>query len=93
MALEQAVKTIRNRVDQFGVTEPDIRKQQGYRIQIQLPGLSDPRRAIQIIGKTAHLEFKVVNEDADVGKGRERGAASRKRIAFHDAAEPRRQLH
>ncbi len=68
LALEQAVKTIRNRVDEFGVTEPDIRKQQDYRIQIQLPGLSDPRRAIQIIGKTAHLEFKIVNEDADVEK-------------------------
>lgn len=66
LALDQAVKTIRNRIDQFGVSEPDIRKQQGYRIQIQLPGLSDPERAIQIIGKTAHLEFRIVKDDADL---------------------------
>jgi preprotein translocase subunit SecD len=68
MTLDQAVKTIRNRIDQFGVAEPDIRRQQGGRIQIQLPGLQDPERAIQIIGKTAHLEFKLVDEDADPAK-------------------------
>ncbi len=68
MTLEQAVKTIRNRIDQFGVAEPDIRKQQGNRIQIQLPGLDDPQRAIKIIGKTAHLEFMLVDEDADIAK-------------------------
>lgn len=45
MALEQAVRTIRNRIDQFGVAEPDIRKQSGHRIQIQLPGLDDAQRA------------------------------------------------
>ena len=60
LTLDQAVKTIRNRIDQFGVAEPDIRKQAGYRIQVQLPGLSDTERAIKIIGKTAHLEFKMV---------------------------------
>ncbi len=68
MALDQAVKTIRNRVDQFGVAEPDIRKQQDYRIQIQLPGLDDTKRAIQVLGKTAHLEFKLVDEEADPAK-------------------------
>ena len=61
MTLDQAVKTIRNRIDQFGVSEPDIRKQEDNRIQIQLPGLDDPQRAIQIIGKTAHLEFMLVD--------------------------------
>ncbi|WP_462323653.1 protein translocase subunit SecD [Desulfoplanes sp.] len=68
MTLEQAVKTIRNRIDQFGVAEPDIRKQQDNRIQVQLPGLEDPQRAIKIIGKTAHLEFMLVDEEADVAK-------------------------
>lgn len=68
MALEQAVKTIRNRIDQFGVAEPDIRKQQDHRIQVQLPGLADSERAIQIIGKTAHLEFRVVRDDVDPDK-------------------------
>ncbi len=68
MAQDQAVKTIRNRIDQFGVAEPDIRKQQDYRIQVQLPGLDDPKRAIEVLGKTAHLEFKLVDEEADLQK-------------------------
>jgi preprotein translocase subunit SecD len=68
LTLAEALKTIRNRIDQFGVAEPDIRRQQGGRIQVQLPGLSDPERAIGIIGQTAHLEFKIVDPDADVTK-------------------------
>ena len=66
--LDQAVKTIRNRIDEFGVAEPDIRKQADNRIQVQLPGLQDPDRAIKIIGKTAHLEFKLVDDDVDLEK-------------------------
>lgn len=66
LTMDQALKTIRNRIDQFGVAEPDIRKEQGNRIIIQLPGLDDPKRAINIIGRTAHLEFKLVDETADV---------------------------
>ena len=65
MTIDQAVKTIRNRIDQFGVAEPDIRRQEGNRIQVQLPGLQDPERAIKIIGKTAHLEFKLVDDKTD----------------------------
>lgn len=65
LALDQALRTIRNRIDQFGVAEPDIRKQEGHRIQVQLPGLSDPRRAVQILGQTAHLEFHLVRSDVD----------------------------
>ena len=60
MALEQAVKTLRSRIDEFGVAEPEIRKQQDNRIQIQLPGLTDPARAIKVVEKTAHLEFRMV---------------------------------
>lgn len=63
MALEQAVRTIRNRIDQFGVSEPDIRKQDNFRIQIQLPGLTDSTRAINLIGQTAHLTFHIVRDD------------------------------
>ena len=68
LSLDQALRTIRNRIDQFGVAEPDIRKQAGNRIQVQLPGISDPRRAVQIIGQTAHLEFHLVRDDVDPGK-------------------------
>jgi preprotein translocase subunit SecD len=67
LTVDQAVKTIRNRIDQFGVAEPDIRKI-GDRIQVQLPGLKDPDRAMQIIAKTAHLEFKIVDDETDLSK-------------------------
>ena len=65
MTLDQVVRTIRNRIDQFGVAEPDIRKQSGNQVQVQLPGLTDPERAIQIVGQTAHLEFHLVRDDVD----------------------------
>jgi len=63
MAIDQALETIRNRIDQFGVSEPDIRPQESNRILIQLPGIKDPKRAIELIGKTARLEFKLVDEE------------------------------
>ncbi len=72
-ALAQAVTTIRNRIDQFGVSEPDIREQPAdHRIVIQLPGIKDADRAIRIVGQTAHLEFRIVRDDVDparVAKG------------------------
>ena len=66
MASKQAMETIRNRIDQFGVTEPDIRRQGENRILVQLPGIKDPQRAINLIGQTALLEFKLVDEDHNV---------------------------
>ncbi|MFH0725066.1 MAG: protein translocase subunit SecD [Pseudomonadota bacterium] len=65
MATEQALETIRNRIDQFGVSEPDIRRQGENRLLIQLPGITDTNRAKDLIGKTALLEFKLVDETAD----------------------------
>jgi len=62
-ALDQSLETIRNRVDQFGVTEPEIIPQDNDRILIQLPGIKDPQRAINLIGKTALLEFKLVDDE------------------------------
>jgi len=67
MTARQALETIRNRVDMFGVAEPDIRPQGEDRIVIQLPGLDDPKRAVALIGKTALLEFKLV-DDARTGQ-------------------------
>ncbi len=63
MAADQALETIRNRIDQYGVTEPDIRPQGEDRILVQLPGVKDPQGAIALIGKTALLEFKLVADD------------------------------
>ena len=61
-AVNQGLETIRNRVDQFGVSEPTIQAQGERRILVQLPGVKDPERAINLIGKTARLEFKLVDE-------------------------------
>lgn len=68
MTVEQAVKTIRNRIDPEGVKEPDIRKQAGDRIQVQLPGFADLDEAIRMVGRTAHLEFKIVDDEIDTSK-------------------------
>lgn len=64
-ASEQALETIRNRIDQFGVSEPEIIPQEQGRILVQLPGIKDPQRAVALIGKTAQLEFKMVDENVD----------------------------
>ncbi len=63
MAIGQALETIRNRIDQFGVSEPDIRPEAGDRILVELPGIKDPQEAINLIGKTAVLEFKLVAQN------------------------------
>ena len=66
LATEQALETIRNRIDQFGVSEPDIRQQGEKRILIQLPGIKDTKRAKDLIGRTALLEFKLLDETHDL---------------------------
>ena len=66
LSIDQALETIRNRIDQFGVSEPDIRRQGDNRILVQLPGIQDTQRAKDLIGRTALLEFKLVDEAHDV---------------------------
>jgi preprotein translocase subunit SecD len=63
-AVDQAVKAIRNRVDKWGVSEPTIAKRGENDILVQLPGYSNPEKAKELLGKTAQLEFKMV-DDAD----------------------------
>ena len=63
LTVEHSVETIRNRVDQFGVAEPEIVPEGENRIMVQLPGIKDPERAKNLIGKTALLEFKIVDEE------------------------------
>ncbi|MBI4397838.1 MAG: protein translocase subunit SecD [Candidatus Omnitrophica bacterium] len=62
-ATDRAVEIIRNRIDEFGVKEPQISKQGSDHIVIQLPGVTDRKRALEILGRTAHLEFRRVVED------------------------------
>ncbi|MDT7044162.1 protein translocase subunit SecD [Candidatus Nitronereus thalassa] len=61
-AINQALETIRNRIDQFGVTEPLLQRQGRTQIVIQLPGVKDPARAKALIQDTALLEFKMLDE-------------------------------
>ena len=58
--VDQTLQTIDRRVNALGVTEPTIARQQGERILVQMPGVSDVARAKEIMGKTAVLEFKLV---------------------------------
>jgi preprotein translocase subunit SecD len=62
-SISQALETIRNRIDQLGVSEPSIITEGKDRINVQLPGITDPERAKKIIGETAVLEFKLVDEE------------------------------
>jgi preprotein translocase subunit SecD len=59
-ALDQSLETIRNRIDQFGVSEPIVQREGSQDILIQLPGIQDPERAKELIGRTAVLEFKLL---------------------------------
>ncbi|HDQ25239.1 MAG TPA: protein translocase subunit SecD [bacterium] len=61
-AVARALEILRNRIDALGVAEPLIQREGDKYIVIQLPGVQDPERAINIIGKTALLEFKMVSE-------------------------------
>lgn len=67
-ARDRALEIIRNRVDEFGVAEPVIQAQGENRIVVELPALQDPDRARNLIGKTAQLEFKIVEspENSDI---------------------------
>ncbi|MDP1853259.1 MAG: protein translocase subunit SecD [Candidatus Omnitrophota bacterium] len=62
---ERALEIIRNRIDLFGVKEPTIHLQGEDEIIVQLPGLTDRTRALELIGKTALLEFKLVSDSTD----------------------------
>lgn len=63
-AIRQALITIRNRIDEFGLTEPVIQRQGKNRIIVELAGERDPQRAIDLIGRTAELRFQLVKDFA-----------------------------
>ena len=65
-ALQQNITTLRNRVNELGVAEPVIQQQGVDRIVVQLPGVQDTVRAKEILGATATLEYRLVDENADV---------------------------
>jgi preprotein translocase subunit SecD len=64
--LNQSVQVIRNRIDEFGVSEPSIATKGEDRVVVELPGVRDIERAKALVGRTARLEFKMVNSEAQV---------------------------
>jgi SecD/SecF fusion protein len=64
--VDRALQIIRNRVDQFGVSEPTIQREGEKRIIVQLPGLQDAERAKRLIGQTAMLEWRLIRQQHEV---------------------------
>ena len=59
---QQALELLRGRIDQFGVSEPSLRKRESGAIEIQLPGVRDPEGVKRLIGTTGRVEYRIVNE-------------------------------
>lgn len=74
-ALKQNITTLRNRINELGVAEPVIQQQGERRIVVQLPGVQDTARAKEILGATATLEFRLVEEKGDALKAQKTGYA------------------
>ena len=62
-ALKQNIQTLNNRINELGVAEPVIQQQGADRVVVQLPGVQDPTKAKSILGRTATLEIRMVDED------------------------------
>ena len=67
-AIQQNITTLRNRVDELGVTEPIVARQGADRITVQLPGVQDPNEALRVLGATATLEFRLVDDQNDAAQ-------------------------
>ncbi len=68
-AVDQSIEIVRRRIDETGVVDPQITRQGQSRIVVQLPGVGDPDRIKQLIGKTAHMTFRLVDETANANVG------------------------
>jgi len=82
-AVAQNITIIRNRVNAIGVAEPLVQRQGAERIVVQLPGIQDTARAKEILGATATLEFRMVDENADLASALE-GRVSPNAQLYHD---------
>src|SRR5271157_3408632 len=68
-AVQQSIEIVRRRIDETGVVDPQITQQGETRIVVQLPGISDPNRIKDLLGKTAHMTFQLVDETANPNAG------------------------
>src|SRR5437762_1724443 len=67
-AIDRALKVVRTRIDQFGVSEPVVQKAGSDRIIVELPGIDDPRRAQDVVQKSAFLEFQITDKTQALDK-------------------------
>ncbi len=88
LAAEKALMKIRNRVDEYGAREPDIRPQGEKRIIVQLPGVIDAERARKEIGRTGNLEFKLVDETGDVREAIKGNVPPGSRLYYYRKDDP-----
>jgi len=72
-AIEQNLITLRNRVNQLGVAEPLVQRQGADRIVVELPGVQDPTRVKELLGATATLEYRAVDQDNDAAQAAQTG--------------------
>ena len=79
-SLDQAIEIVRRRVDEVGTNEPNILKRGNDRILVELPGLDDPMRIKNLLGKTANLTFRFVTKSSDETFGSEQ-------LEFEDGSE------
>ncbi|MBD3776404.1 MAG: protein translocase subunit SecD [Thiotrichales bacterium] len=82
-ALQQNITTLRNRINELGVAEPVIQQQGERRIVVQLPGVQDTARAKEILGATATLEFRLVEERGDALQAEKTGYAPHGAKLYH----------
>ncbi len=90
-AMEQALETIRNRIDQLGVRETTIAQEGNDEILVQLPGIQDPERAKELIGKTGVLQFKLVDDNHSVSDALRDGAPPGDEVLYGPASRGGRE--
>src|SRR5512141_3042311 len=79
-ALDRALKVVRTRIDQFGVSEPVVQKSGNDRIIVELPGIDDPQRAQEVVQKSAFLQFQITDKTGALEKALPRLDAAAKTI-------------
>jgi preprotein translocase subunit SecD len=88
MAAENSLLKLRNRVDEYGAREPDIRPQGENRIVVQLPGVIDEEKARREIGRTGNLEFKLVDDSRDLAEALKGNIPAGSEIRYYRQDDP-----
>ncbi|MEO8946262.1 MAG: protein translocase subunit SecD [Gemmatimonadaceae bacterium] len=87
-AIDRALKVVRTRIDQFGVSEPLVQKVGNDRIIVELPGIDDPQRAMDVVQKSAFLQFEITDKTNALEKALPRLDAAVKTLATGAAVGP-----